>query len=151
MHCSAAAPEVEAIIALITAWFSTRADVQAIVVVGSVVRGTARPDSDLDLVLLVDDPTWYRTDQTWVTAIPWQTIGLTVSDIKDADFGALWSRFVTLTAGPPVELGFASPYWASTDPLDTGTAQVVRDGCRICYDPIGLLVRLVAAVRREGR
>lgn len=139
----------EALLELLTAWFAARPDVQVIAVVGSVARGTARPDSDIDLVLLVDDPEQYRADVTWVAAIPWHAVGVAVSDTHDKDFGALWSRFVTLTSGPPIEFGFSSPQWASTEPIDTGTLHVVRNGCRILYDPHGLLAHLVAAAAAE--
>lgn len=40
----------------ITAWFQAREGVATIALVGSHARGAARPDSDIDLVLLVDDP-----------------------------------------------------------------------------------------------
>lgn len=130
---------------MLAAWFAARPDVQAIAVVGSVARGTARPDSDIDLVLLVDDPEHYRADSTWVAAIPWHTLGVSVSATRDEDFGALWSRFVALTGGPPIEFGFSSPQWASTEPIDAGTLHVVRNGCRILYDPHGSLARLLAA------
>lgn len=134
----------QALITMLSAWFAMRSDVHALAVVGSVTRGTARPDSDIDLVLLVDDPEDYRADSAWVAAIPWDTLGVAIRDTYDGDFGALWSRFVTLVGAPTIEFGFSSPQWASTEPIDPGTLPVVRDGCRILYDPHGLLARLVA-------
>lgn len=134
------------IIPLVTHWFAARPDVAAIALVGSVARGTARPDSDIDLVLLVHDPQVYRRDQTWPAQLPWQTIGATVQNVKDEDYGALWARFVTLSSGRIIEFGFAAPSWAQIDPVDAGTRRVVADGCRVLYDPRQVLARLIAVV-----
>ncbi|NTU79186.1 MAG: nucleotidyltransferase domain-containing protein [Chloroflexales bacterium] len=147
MQSSHPGGDTKTLIAMLAEWFAARSDVHAIAVVGSVARGTARPDSDIDLVLLVDDPEQYREDSTWLPAIPWHTVGLSVSDTYDGDFGALWSRFVTLVGAPIIEFGFSSPQWASTEPIDAGTLHIIQDGCRILYDPHGLLARLVAAAR----
>ncbi len=65
--------------------------------------------------------------------------------------GVLSERRVRLPSGLEVDFGFVAPSWASTDPVDAGTAQVVRDGCRPLLDDSGLLERLVAAVGRRPR
>ena len=48
--------------------------------------------------------------------------------------------------GGEIEFGFAPPTWADIHPVDTGTQQVIANGCRILHDPRGLLKRLCAAV-----
>ena len=45
-------------------WASAQLDVQAIALVGSYARGEARDDSDIDLVLLTDQPQNYLEDLT---------------------------------------------------------------------------------------
>jgi hypothetical protein len=56
-----------------------------------------------------------------------------------------------LQSGFEIEFGFAAPSWASTEPLDAGTARVVRDGCLPLHDPSGALELLIAAVRATYR
>ena len=53
-----------------------------------------------------------------------------------------------LPSGLELDVGIGSPRWASVDPLDSGTARVVSEGCRIIHDPEGLLARLRSAVAR---
>ncbi len=55
-------------------------------------------------------------------------------------------RRVQLPSGFEVEFGFAAPSWAATDPVDAGTARVVRDGCRPLLDAHALFDNLIAAI-----
>ncbi len=47
-------------------WASAQPDVQAIALVGSYARGAARVDSDVDLVILTDQPQKYLEEITWL-------------------------------------------------------------------------------------
>jgi predicted nucleotidyltransferase len=134
----------------ITAWFQERPGVAAIALVGSHARGAARPDSDIDLVILVDDPRAYRHDLDWLNSLVVSKLNDSVLNSQDEDYGPLWSRRAFLASGHEVEFGFAGPSWAVTEPLDSGTEQVVRDGCRALYDPHGIIERLIAAVNQAG-
>ena len=60
-------------------------------------------------------------------------------------WGAVTSVRVVYEDGLEVELGLAGVAWASTDPVDAGTARVVRDGFRILFDPTGALAQLAGA------
>lgn len=133
----------------ITAWFRERPGVAAIALVGSHARGAARPDSDIDLVLLVDDPQAYRRDPSWLSSLL-AALNDTAVSARDEDYGPLWSRRVFLASGHEVEFGFAGASWAATEPLDSGTRRVVRDGCRALYDPDGIVERLIAAVHQAA-
>ena len=79
--------------------------------------------SDIDLVVLTDDV------EPFVAATD-------------------WIRTATGQHGLIVEFSFAPASWASTDPLDTGTAQVVAEGFGILYDPGEMLRGLVTAVQQ---
>jgi predicted nucleotidyltransferase len=55
-------------------WASEQSHVQGVALVGSHARGTGTGASDLDLVVLADDPRLYLQDRSWV-----QTFGNVVS------------------------------------------------------------------------
>jgi predicted nucleotidyltransferase len=134
----------------ITAWFQERSGVAAIALVGSHARGAARPDSDIDLVILVDDPQVYVHEQGWLSFLVADVLNDVAIASQDEDYGPLWSRRVFLASGHEVEFGFARPSWAATEPLDAGTREVVRDGCQALYDPHDIIGRLITAVHQHG-
>ena len=47
-------------------WASTQTDVLAVALVGSYSRNAARENSDVDLVIIMDDPQKYLTDTEWI-------------------------------------------------------------------------------------
>ncbi len=47
--------EAHSLLAALAAWARTREDIEGVVLVGSYARGAERPDSDIDVVLLVCD------------------------------------------------------------------------------------------------
>ncbi|KIH98063.1 hypothetical protein LP52_15270 [Streptomonospora alba] len=116
-------------------WARRRSDVAGLLLVGSWARAAAREDSDVDLVLLSDDPALYNTDSlsllgTFVTTRTW---GPTTE----------W-RWRTIS-GLEIELSVATPDWAATSPLDAGTRRVITDGARSLYDPRDLVADLMTA------
>jgi predicted nucleotidyltransferase len=138
---------IDCIVQIILAWAQTEAKVRAVALVGSHARGTARADSDLDLVVLSNAPEFFRADASWLDAIEWNDVGTCPVKWQDEDYGVLWSRRLWLEQVRfEVETGFAGPSWAEVNPLDPGTQRVVADGCRILYDPDQSLARLCAAV-----
>lgn len=120
-------------------------DLRALAVCGSWARGDARPDSDLDLLIVADDPPAWRCDQGWVAALPYDRAGCAYRSHRTATYGAVWSAHVDLDPDAAVELSFAPAAWACTDPLDLGTYAVVSDAFRIVVDKDGMLAPLVAA------
>jgi uncharacterized protein len=144
-------PQVDLIIEVVLAWATAQPEIRAVVLVGSHARGTARPDSDIDLVLLATDPDALRADTTWVRQIDWHAIDTRPLRWQDEEYGAAWSRRVCLPDRRVlVEFTFASLNWANTDLPDAGTRRVISDGCRILYDPDELLSRLCEAIGREN-
>jgi predicted nucleotidyltransferase len=130
----------------VLAWALGQDAVRGLALVGSYARGTARADSDIDLMLLVRDPSAFRADSTWLGSIAWDAIALPAR-WQDEEYGAAWSRRVWLNPAGEVEFTFAMPSWAATAPIDPGTRRVISDGCKILHDPDGALSRLCIAVK----
>lgn len=130
--------EVEELLAKVTDWASHRPDVVGLALVGSWASSRARPDSD-DLILLSEQPALYIENESWITDLPDARLLATRS------WGKVTERRLRLPSTLEVEVGIADYSWAGINPVDQGTARVVRDGLRILYDPDGLLNRLAAA------
>jgi predicted nucleotidyltransferase len=111
--------EVERIVQVITAWARSCDDVRAVAVVGSWARHDARMDSDLDVVVLTDATWRYVESDDWIAS----AVGEWASVSRQKDWGPLLKeRRLLLGSGLEIEFGFAPLSWASTDPLDAGTA-----------------------------
>ncbi|MFF4038446.1 nucleotidyltransferase domain-containing protein [Streptomyces sp. NPDC001816] len=57
--------EVDGVIFHITRWARDREDIVGLLLVGSCARNAARPDSDIDIVLLTTDEPRYLDDAAW--------------------------------------------------------------------------------------
>ena len=137
-----AAP-LDEIVAPIVSWARRRPDIRGLALAGSWARGAARPDSDIDLILLVDEPETFRR-QGWLDGITWHEGHVT--QWHDADYGVAWSRHLQLGDSREIEFTFCRPSWADIDPVDAGTVEVVLGGCRVLLDKSGLLEKLLSAV-----
>lgn len=129
--------EVDHFLERFTAWAASQADLQAAALVGSYARGTPRPDSDLDLVMLVEEPKVYLADPVWTRQLG-QPLGQQVEE-----YGRLTSLRVWYAGGLEVEFGLTDPDWAD-QPLDPGTAQVLADGARSLVERRPLLSPLLS-------
>jgi predicted nucleotidyltransferase len=70
------------ILEVIIGWEKVHEDIRGVAMVGSHARGTARRDSDIDLVVLADNPEAFRTDGSWIEVIDWSS-----ADVKVANWG----------------------------------------------------------------
>lgn len=128
----------------IARFVESQPDLKSLALVGSWARNAARPDSDIDLLVLADDPSAYRTDRTWlIRALAPQ---FRVSSSHVADYGQVWSCHAQLEPTCELELSFGPLAWTATNPIDAGTMRVARDGLRIIVDKDDRLRRLVDAV-----
>lgn len=125
--------EVERLVADLRLWGTDVTDVRAIAVVGSYARGAPRPGSDLDLVLLCEEPGRFGP---WLAEVP---------PLAPAQFlhrrawGPLTELRLRRRSGLHIDVGVAPLTWAMVEPLDLGTARVLRAGVRIVHDPDQLL------------
>ena len=141
--------QAKALTDAVARWVEARPDLKALALVGSWARNAARPDSDIDLLVLADDPSVYRAKRDWLApALPQP---FRVLSERVVDYGVVWSCHALLAPDAELELGFGPLAWAKTDPIDAGTLGVVRGGFRIVVDKDGRLQRLTDAVDSRQR
>ena len=134
--------EVESVLERAASWAAARDDVAAVALVGSWARDAAGQDSDVDLVVLTDEPDAYTESEDWI-----EELAPGASLVRTEDWVAIVERRLLLPSGLEVEVGFGRPSWAATARVDSGTRRVVDDGLHAVYDPRGLLAALVSACR----
>ncbi len=134
--------EYEHVVGAAGEWARARADVVGLAVIGSWASGTAHVDSDIDILVLTTDPVTYVDGEGWIGG----ALGEEAPVIATRRWGPLVERRVLLASGTEIEWGFATPRWASTSPLDPGTADVIRGGCVVMHDPDHILERLISRV-----
>lgn len=109
------------------AWASEQPDVQGVALVGSYARGEARDDSDIDLVILTEQP------QKYLDGVKWTERFGVVEKTHTEDYGKLTSLRVWYQNGLEVEYGITEPDWASV-PLDAGTREVILGGMVVLFE-----------------
>ena len=139
--------EVESVVGAVAAWVRGRPDVHGLAVVGSWARGQAHTRSDVDLIVLAEVPERYADgdDDSWMA----EALGRPAVTVRRRAWGVVTERRALLPSGLEVELGLAPLSWARSEPLEPGTAEVVRGGCLPVVDAEGRLARLIAAVARS--
>ena len=108
-------------------WSKKRRDIRAVALVGSYARETATEVSDIDLVVLTENPNEYIKNTEW-TKVFGQAITKEVEK-----YGKLTSLRVWYESGLEVEYGFTTRDWV-TSPLDKGTKQVISNGMRVLFE-----------------
>jgi hypothetical protein len=134
------AAEIEEVIERVTHWAAGRKDVLGLLLVGSCARNAARPDSEIDLVLLTEEIT-SCAENTWADELNLGT------STRVRAWGPITERRFLTHTGLEVEINIGSPDWANVAPVDPGTQQVVTGGARILHDPEGALITLLRACR----
>ncbi|MEL6463064.1 MAG: nucleotidyltransferase domain-containing protein [Cyanobacteria bacterium J06621_15] len=156
---------INAILEKVTHWVEKRSEILALALVGSYARGEAKPDSDIDLMVIASDTEIFRQNHGWVHQINWESIDYKIQQWNDAQYGVVWSRHIdlynsksnlksnsknnsknNLSKKLKVEISFGLPKWASVNPVDSGTFGVVSRGCKIIYDPQGILTNLISKI-----
>ena len=134
--------EYQRVTAAVAEWAQQQEDVIGVAVVGSWARGSARMDSDVDIVVVTSEVPRYAGCGGWIGP----ALGQTAAIVQTQEWGLLTERRVRLPSGLEVEFGFVPPSWADTDPVDPGTAGVVCGGCEPLHDGLGVIERLIAAL-----
>ncbi len=143
MVTDARTSEYRNVVASVSEWATSQGDIVAVGVVGSWARGDQHDDSDIDIVAITTNKTTYAATDEWIEP----AVGQRIPVVRHAEWGALTERRLQLPSGFEVEMGFVERSWAATDPVDSGTAEVVTGGALLpIYDPDGLLAQLARTV-----
>jgi predicted nucleotidyltransferase len=116
-------------------WAEARPDLEAVALLGSRTRGQARPDSDVDLLLITNNARLYLDDTSWA-----ESFGEVERSIQE-QWGNVVSLRVWYRDSWEVEFAVAGPQWAQV-PMDPGARRAIEDGMRVLLDRTGRLTRL---------
>lgn len=108
-------------------WARERDELFALALVGSQARGEAKPDSDIDILLLLNDPSEYLQNLEWLSYF-----GDVVMSTKEV-WGKVISIRVYYSNELEVEFGLTDAHWGE-DPEDTGDKRVIEDGIIVLYE-----------------
>ncbi|MBN1799643.1 MAG: nucleotidyltransferase domain-containing protein [Spirochaetales bacterium] len=120
-------------------WALNEPKVNSVLLVGSYARHNAKPDSDIDLVIIVEKQIDFLHNHDWIYLFG------RVSTYSFEDWGRVQSIRVFYKDSFEVEYGITESTWAEI-PVDQGTFQTINKGCRIVVDKSCLLKRLVKKV-----
>jgi predicted nucleotidyltransferase len=120
-----------------TQWAAAHEEVLALALVGSHARSAATEASDVDLVMIILEPTRYLQDINWLKRFG------EIERHQFEDYGLLKSIRVWYQDGLEVEYGLTDERWAAM-PLDAGTRQVIADGMRVLFERENILSRHIS-------
>jgi predicted nucleotidyltransferase len=116
-------------------WACAEDKISALALVGSHARQQARPDSDIDFVIISDDAAQFEKDISWINRF-----GPVQSQAKEK-WGIVTAIRVFYIDGQEIEFGLTSKNWADI-PVDAGTERVAKNGMVILKDPDKILGKL---------
>jgi predicted nucleotidyltransferase len=134
--------KVERFLTEFVAWATGRSDIMVVLLVGSFARGTATDTSDIDLIVIADDPNLYLKNADWV-----RVFGKVVRE-EIEDYGKLISLRVHYEDGREVEYGITDENW----PRDEGAQEVMSGGMRVLLDKsVALCPAMIRLLSGSGR
>jgi predicted nucleotidyltransferase len=120
-------------------WAGEKDDVRALLLVGSFARGQARPDSDVDMILMTNNQRAYLDNTKWASVFG------EVGRVEVEPYGRVTSVRASYVDGLEVEFAIAPADWAAP-PLDAGTEAVARGGIVVLMDRDGHATNLASAI-----
>lgn len=111
----------ESVLQELQSFAQSEPDIQAIFLVGSYARGTPKPTSDVDIVIVSEQK------EARLHRFDWLNRFGRVKRIQTEYYGACTSLRVWFEKDYEVEFGLVLPSWLSL-PLDDGTRRVLSDG-----------------------
>lgn len=138
---------VEPFLEQVAEWARNRSDVRAAFIVGSQVRAEVPADelSDVDLVLVVDDPALYTESASWL-----ETFGTPLlTFLEPTPVGGLLERRVLFESGLETDFSLVPASALKGLLADSEALGVLARGYRILYDEVGLDEQFSRATRVE--
>ncbi|MGK5442258.1 aminoglycoside 6-adenylyltransferase [Micromonospora sp. URMC 105] len=139
--------DIESLLAAVATWARQRPDIRAALVVGSHARADVPADqwSDIDIVLVVDDPAAYAADGNWLATFGRPLLTFT----ERTAVGGFVERRVLFDTGQDVDFVLLPSSAAERIGTDPEAAAVWGRGFRVLVDKIDLAEKLpgVAPVR----
>jgi len=138
---------LDLVAAAVSDWASERKDVQALVVVGSQARADVPADrwSDLDLIFLLDDPTPYTEEASWI-----EEFGRPAVTFLEATLDGHWERRVLYESGEDVDIVLFPASVLDRLEASENAAGLLRRGYRVLLDRLGVSERLAAIAGRPS-
>ncbi len=118
-------------------WAATKPDIKAIALAGSYAREAASQTSDIDLIVIADEPRIYLEDTSWLKHFG------TVARQQVEDYGLVKSVRVWFSDHREVEFGLTTTMWVN-EPLDAGTSRTIQDGLQVLFEREPWLSPLIA-------
>ena len=143
-----AGERVESLLREVGAWAAAREDVRAAFLLGSHARTEAPADewSDVDVVLLADDPVRLVEDPSWLATFGEPELTF----VEQTAVGGERERRVLYADGTEVDFAVFPASVAAALAADPGGAAAVARGYRILHDEIGLADLLAAATAADA-
>ena len=142
---------VEALLEAVAAWAAAREDVRGAFVLGSQARTDTPADefSDVDVVLLADDPARLLDDPSWLESFGEPLLTF----VEQTAVGGQRERRVLYADGLEVDFAVFPAAAAQALVADPEAAGAAARGHRILHDEVGLAEALAAATaeRPQGR
>ncbi|MGR6318205.1 aminoglycoside 6-adenylyltransferase [Micromonospora soli] len=137
---AAVVDNIESLLAAIAMWAQQRHDIRAALVVGSHARADVPADqwSDIDIVIVVDDPTTYATDGSWLTTFGRPLLTFT----EPTAVGGFIERRVLFDTGQDVDFALLPSAAVEQIGTDPEAATVWGRGFRVLVDKVNLERRL---------
>jgi aminoglycoside 6-adenylyltransferase len=128
--------DVQTLLAAVAAWGTQRPDVHAILLVGSHARTEQPADrwSDVDLVMVVDDPAPYARSPDWLSAFGQPLL----SFLEPTAVGSFVERRVLFATGQEVDFALLPLAAAAHLPEQAAIAAVFARGFRVLVDKLDL-------------
>jgi len=140
---------MDLVAAQVAEWARERPDVRAAAVVGSQARRDVQADrwSDLDVILLVDDPEPYAADAAWVEEFGEPVLTF----LEESPTAEQRERRVLYATGADVDFPLIPVAALERLEASENATATVRRGYRVLYDEVGLEERLEAIPRTPTR
>ena len=132
MRSNELSEHIRSLLNQIIAWSETQSNIIAVALVGSYARGEATGSSDIDLVIVTSSPEALIKNPSWI-----ENFGHP-HKFNIEDWGQVKSIRAQYPNGLEVEFGITDKNWLA-QPIDEGTASVLKNGIQVVYDREGYL------------